>query len=88
MAVRPELGSEVDDEAPTASTITPYDERHIVTYLRLLDAAAQGTGWREVARDVLGRDPTRQADQARRCWASHFARARWMSEQGYRQLIE
>ena len=88
MTVRPELKSEVDDEAPTASVITPYDERHIITYLRLLDAAAQSIGWREVARDVLGHDPTYQADRARRCWTSHLARARWMSERGYRQLME
>lgn len=88
MTVSPEPESEVDDEAPTAAVITPYDERHIVTYLRLLDAAAQNIGWREVARNVLGRDPTCQVDRARRCWASHLARARWMSEHGYRQLIE
>lgn len=87
MTVRPELESEVDDEAPTAAVITPYDERHIITYLRLLDAAAQKIGWREVALNVLLRDPTRQADRAKRCWTSHLARARWMSEQGYRKLI-
>ena len=88
MTVKPELESEVDDEAPTAAVITPYDERHIITYLRLLDAAAQNIGWREVARNVLRRDPTREAGRAKRCWVSHLARARWMSEQGYRQLIE
>lgn len=88
MTVKPELESEVDDEAPTAAVITPYDERHIITYLRLLDAAARNIGWREVARNVLRRDPTREAGRAKRCWASHLARARWMSEQGYRQLIE
>lgn len=88
MAVGPELESEVDDEAPTAAVITPYDERHIITYLRLLDADAQNIDWREVARDVLRRDPARQAGRTKRCWASHLARARWMSAQGYRQLIE
>jgi hypothetical protein len=87
MGVGPELESEVDDEAPAAAVITPYDERHIITYLRLLDAAAQNIDWREVAKNVLRRDPTRQADRVKHCWASHLARARWMSEQGYRQLI-
>lgn len=33
-----ELDPDVDDEAPTGNEITSYDERHFVTYLRLLDA--------------------------------------------------
>lgn len=82
------LDSEIDDEAPTAATITPYDERHFITYLRLLDAAAQNIGWRKVARDILRHDPIRHRGRAKRCWASHLARAQWMSQQGYRQLIK
>jgi hypothetical protein len=86
--VLPEIDAEVDDEAPTATTITAYDERHFVTYLRLLDAATQNVPWRQVARDVLGRDPSRQTGRVKRCWKTHVARARWMSEQGYRQLLK
>lgn len=86
--MRPKIDAEVDDEAPTAATITRYDERHLITYLRLLDAAAQNVHWRRVARDVLRRDPSRQTSRAKRCWESHLARARWMSEHGYRQLLK
>ncbi len=35
MIVRPEARAEVDDECLTAAVITPYDERHITTYLSL-----------------------------------------------------
>ena len=37
----PEIDAEVADEAPTAAAITDYDERHFITYLRLLDAATR-----------------------------------------------
>ena len=30
--------------------LTRYDEEHVITYLRLLDADAKGADWREVAR--------------------------------------
>lgn len=86
--VRPEIDATVDDEAPTSATVTQYDERHLITYLRLLDAAAQNVHWRKVARGVLHRDPSRQTGRVRRCWESHLARARWMSEHGYRQLLK
>ena len=36
----PPLDPCVDDVAPTAGIVTGYDEQHLVTYLRLLDAAA------------------------------------------------
>jgi len=83
----PELDPDVDDEAPTSETITPYDERRFVTYLRLLDADAAKADWREVARIVLHRDPEREPERSLRCWQSHLRRARWMSESGYRQLL-
>ena len=75
------------DEAPTAPSLTEYDRLHLVTYLRLLDAAAAGADWREVVRIVLVIDPAREPERARRAHASHLARARWMSEAGYRDLL-
>ena len=49
MRMRPQLDGKVDDEAPRSAKITAYDERHLITYLRLLDAQAQDTDWREAA---------------------------------------
>jgi hypothetical protein len=65
----------------------PYDEEHIITYLRMLDADAEGADWREVAQIVLHIDPEREAVRARRAYDSHLARARWMTNDGYRYLL-
>lgn len=88
MRVQPELDPDVDDEAPTGPDITIYDEEHFVTYLRLLDADAEGADWTEVARIVLHCDPVADMARTRRCWESHLARARWMTKTGYRRILE
>lgn len=73
--------------APDDETLTAYDEEHFVTYLRLLDAEAEGADWTEVARLVLHIDPARDPARARCAWESHLARAKWMTEHGYRHLL-
>jgi hypothetical protein len=83
----PELEPPVADLAPNSSVLTGYDEQHLVTYLRLLDADAEGADWQEVARIVLRIDPELEPERARRAWDSHLARARWMTENGYRHLL-
>src|ERR1700678_2345627 len=67
----PELEPPVADLAPNSSVLTGYDEQHLVTYLRLLDADAEGADWQEVARIVLHIDPTIQPQRALRAWESH-----------------
>jgi hypothetical protein len=37
--------------------LTVYDEEHLMTYLRLLDADVEGADWRDGARIVLHIDP-------------------------------
>jgi hypothetical protein len=59
----------------------------LITYLRLLDADAEGADWREVANVVLHIDPDRDPERARRAWESHLARAKWMTQSGYRHLL-
>lgn len=83
----PLLDPDVADEAPTASVLTGYDEEHLITYIRLLDAASEDADWREVARIVLHIDPTNEPDRAYRAWETHLARARWMTKSGYRYLL-
>ncbi len=39
----PELDPDVADEAPCPDSITPYDEAHFITYLRLLAAKVDGS---------------------------------------------
>jgi hypothetical protein len=38
-------------------------------------------------RIVLHLDPAENPEHAKRIWASHLARARWMTENGYRHLL-
>ena len=45
------LDPDVADLAPVDPVLTAYDEQHVVTYLRLLDADAGKADWREVARN-------------------------------------
>ena len=42
MPLRPPLDPDVADLAPTDARLTAYDQEHLVTYLRLLDADAEG----------------------------------------------
>jgi hypothetical protein len=83
----PPLDPDVADTAPSGSALTTYDEEHIITYLRLLDADAVGANWRDVARIVLHLDPEHESDRARRAFESHLSRAKWMTEHGYRLLL-
>ena len=84
---KPRIDAPVFDEAPIGETLTDYDRLHLVTYLRLIDAAAEGADPDEVARIVLRIDPIEEPERARRAHASHLARARWMTENGYRHLL-
>jgi Uncharacterized conserved protein (DUF2285) len=83
----PPVDPDVADLAPTDPVLTPYDKKHVVTYLRLLDAEADGADWEEVAQIVLRIDPAKEPQRARRAFDSHLARAKWMSENGYRHLL-
>ena len=75
------------DAAPTASEPTDYDWKHRICYLRLLDADAVGSDWREVASTVMKLDPDGDPDVARASWQSHLNRAKWMTTHGYRDYL-
>jgi Uncharacterized conserved protein (DUF2285) len=83
----PPLDPHIADVAPAGLALTEYDEKHMITYMRVLDADQQGADWREVSRIVLRIDPDTEADRARIAFESHLSRARWMTEQGYRHLL-
>ena len=83
----PQRNSAISDRAPTDSMLTDYDHQHLVTYMRLLDADAEGFDWREVSRIVLQIDPKQEPERARGAYDSHLARAKWMTEHGYRHLL-
>lgn len=76
------------ESPPLTDRVNAYDETHLATYLRLLDADEEGADWREVVKIVFGLDVASDPERARRIHDSHLARARWMTENGYRHLLE
>lgn len=78
----------LDDGPPLTERVSAYDEAHFSTYLRLLDAAEEGADWREATRVIFGLDVAADPERAKRIHDTHLARARWMTEAGYRHLLE
>ncbi|TPI54217.1 DUF2285 domain-containing protein [Mesorhizobium sp. B3-1-3] len=76
----------MEDEPPDLAAVTAYDVAHIATFAALLVAEAQAADWRHVARVILNIDPQREPERARRIWASHLARARWLATRGCAEL--
>lgn len=75
------------DRPPQTDQVNAYDEQHLAVYLRLLMAEEEGADWREVVHVVFGLDPHREPDRAKTVHDSHLARARWMTQAGYRHLL-
>lgn len=74
--------------APKARRVTPYDEAHFATYLRLLNANAHASKegvMLAIIRDIA---PALNGDDALRALRSHLARALWISDEGYRDLLK
>jgi hypothetical protein len=80
--MKPPLDPDVADLAPSDPALTRYDEQHLVTYLRMLDANADGADWREVSRIVLQIDVEREPDRARRAFDNRLSRVEWMTGAG------
>jgi hypothetical protein len=76
----------IADEAPCSTDLTAYDMAHLVLYLQLLDACADGASEERIALEILGIDPRKEPARAKRAVDSHLLRARWMRETGYRYL--
>ena len=75
------------DEPPQGPQLTPYDREHMVLYLRLLDAERDGADWREAVQVLFGLDANDDPQRCQKIHAAHLARAKWMSESGYRELL-
>jgi len=79
---------DIADEVPWSDHVTPYDEAHFVVYLRLLDASKEGASAEEMSRIVLGIDSAKEPERAHKALQSHLKRAQWMTEKGYRDLLD
>ena len=76
------------DEPPSSRTLTSYDREHMKLYMRLLDAERDGADWREAVQILFGLDPDVDPQRSRHIHDAHPARARWMSERGYREIVQ
>ena len=76
------------DAPPDSGELTDYDHEHMKLYMRVLDAATDGADWREAVAVIFEIDPSTDPERARRVHDSHLARARWMTEHGYRHLLQ
>lgn len=75
-------------DPPQGAVLTGYDEKHLVTYLRLLDAEAEGADWRDVARIIFDIDPDSDPQRAKAVHDSHLVRAHWIRDSGFRHLLD
>ena len=75
------------DEPQSGETLTSYDRAHMKLYMRLLDAERDGADWREAVHVLFGIDPERDPECCRSIHDAHLARAHWMTERGYRELV-
>ena len=67
--------------------LTAFDHDHLVIYLRVLDAVADGVDWTVIAREVIGIDPAQDEAAAKRVFEAYRVRAQWMARVGYRLLV-
>ncbi len=72
---------------PWAEALTPYDEAHLGTYLRLLDAAKDGASDEAMCRQILNIPADTAEANSSEILESHLKRARWMCEMGYKDLL-
>jgi hypothetical protein len=76
----------VADEAPNNPTLTAYDEEHLLVYVRLLDAEADGADWMEAALLVLRFDPILEPKHSY-CLAKSLNASQMDAENGYEHLL-
>jgi hypothetical protein len=75
------------ERAPIGEPLTDYDREQAVLYLRLLDAEAAGARWQDVATHLFNFDPADEPDRAERMYVTHLARAKWLRDNGYKDLV-
>lgn len=76
------------DCPPLTNRVNAYDEQNLGLYLCLLQAEEEGANWREVVAVLFGLDAEREPERAKSVHDSHLARTHWMTECGYRHLLE
>jgi hypothetical protein len=76
------------DNPPESAELTDYDRSHMKLYMRVLDATNDGADWTEIAEVLFDLDAEKEPDRTRHVIETHLSRARWMTQHGYRQLLQ
>lgn len=71
-----------------APDITDYDRAHFKQYIMMLDGDAAGASWQEIMRTVFKVDPDTDPARLQSRFDAHLARARWMTREGHRHLLD
>ncbi|HEV2898198.1 MAG TPA: DUF2285 domain-containing protein [Pseudaminobacter sp.] len=85
--LQPKSNTPIADEVPWSDGLTAYDKEHFTTFMQLLDASADDAPEEEMAHVILGIDPAREPERARKALRSHLDRANWMVTTGYKDLF-
>ncbi|WP_299211549.1 DUF2285 domain-containing protein [uncultured Tateyamaria sp.] len=78
---------ELAEAPPESDSLTDYDRAQLKLYARLLDAQADEAALSEIAHHLFGINAEDEPERAKRIHDSHLARAHWVAEQGYRDLL-
>ncbi|MER2537594.1 MAG: DUF2285 domain-containing protein [Rhizobiaceae bacterium] len=81
------IKEDIADQPPGGATLTSYDRAHLKLYLRLLDAEAEEADWKEVVEVLFGICPKSEPERAHRVYAAHMSRAKWMTQNGYGEIL-
>lgn len=73
---------------PASDNVTDYDLAFANHYLRLLAAEEDGADWSEAVCHIFGLDCDVDREGARATHAAHLARAKWMAEVGFLELLQ
>jgi hypothetical protein len=76
-----------EDEPPWSEHLTDYDRSHLQLYVRLLDACAAKASLADIANHIFGVNANADPERAKRIVETHSARARWMTQYGFRDLL-
>jgi hypothetical protein len=77
----------IADEAPWSDKVNAYDYAQFKLYLRLLDAVAANAPGAKICKILFNIDAEAEPERARKCLDSHLKRARWMTQEGYLDLV-
>ncbi|MFB9984920.1 hypothetical protein ACFSQQ_00540 [Mesorhizobium kowhaii] len=85
--LQPKSNTPIADEAPWSESLTAYDKEHFTIYMQLLDASADDASEEEMAHLILGIDPAKEPERARKALRSHLDRVNWIVTTGYKELF-